>query len=329
MSFSSILLLAGVIGGSLPRESTGFVRGHIFVAVSEAESCDLGGREWIIEIDPVSRAWSIFADSESGLCIVNGLRFTPDGGRLLAANAGRNQILAFHPDGTNEVILDSSDGVFSPVGANCLAFDRGGDLYVLNAESSTILRFPRDGPGATVFADYGDGIDDRGALEFSPGGDLFYAGDLAEAIIRINPAGQASIFDDNVGFRSLAFDDRENLFAAGGSAVYRYDGPGPDPTTRRLLAGGFCCESAIALSPDGRTLYFAEGVGRAHAIDPDTGASRLIADFSELSGGGAVCARGNRVCARSRTDPRTLLLRRRYALPGLHRWRDSYALRGR
>ncbi len=297
MGFGSVLFLIGMIGGSLAGETTGFVRGHIFVAISRSEPCDFGGREWIVEIDPDSGAWSIFADSDDGLCVVTGLRFTPDGSRLLAASGGHispvfdgGWIQAFNPDGSSEIILDASDGLFAPVGSNCLAFDRVGDLYVVSAENSRILRFPHDGSPATVFADSGDGIDGRGSLDFSPSGDLFYATNFGGVTLRINPAGQASVFERPGGFTTIAIDVRGNLFAAGGSTVFRYDGPDPDPRTRRLLTNEFnsCCDAAIALSPDGQTVYFAGTPGRVYAIDPDTGASSLIADFGELlaDGGG-------------------------------------------
>jgi hypothetical protein len=68
--------------------------------------------------------------------------------------------------------------------------------------------------------------------------------------------------------------------------VWRYDGPGPDATSLRVLAAGFnacCADAAVTLSPDGRLVYFAQSGGRVYAIDADTGASEFVADFSELS----------------------------------------------
>jgi hypothetical protein len=287
VTVSSFLVLVWLIGGALPRENTGFVHGHIFVAVTEAEACDFGGREWIVEIDPDTGIWSVFADSDDGLCVVSGLRFTPDGSRLLAANAGHllpsndgGWIQAFNPDGTSEVILDASDGLNRPFGGNCVAFDSGGDLYVVSAQNNRILRFPRDGSPAVVFADVSDGINGRGALEFSPFADLFYSAASGGDIRRINPAGQATFFT-RPGFPSIAIDDEENLFAGSGGVV-RWDGPGPILATGRILADGFNA-GVIALSADAELVYLAEQPGRLHTIDAESGAASLLADFSALS----------------------------------------------
>ena len=106
----------------LPGNSLGaqFVRGHIYVSVSEGEGCDLGGREWIVEIDPATGDWSVFADSflDEGICDVSGLRFTPDGTRLLALNSGHylkfidgGWVTSYRADGTGEIILDASGPV--------------------------------------------------------------------------------------------------------------------------------------------------------------------------------------------------------------------------
>ena len=62
----------------------GFVPGHVFISEDEIEPCrpPEGGNNWITEIDPYTgESWRL-ADMDDGLCIPNGLRFTPDGRRL-------------------------------------------------------------------------------------------------------------------------------------------------------------------------------------------------------------------------------------------------------
>ncbi len=168
-------LMGLVLPGAAHAGGGGFTPGHVFVSVFEPDACDFGGREAIVEIDPTTGAASVFADSDDGVCLLSGLRFTPDRTRLYALNWGHlfdppdlGWVQAFNPDGTSALILDQSDGLTRPSGANALAFDPAGNLYVLNAGNSTILKFPVDGGPGTVVADGGEGIVGRGALDFAP-----------------------------------------------------------------------------------------------------------------------------------------------------------------
>ena len=274
------------------RGQDSFTPGHIFVSVLEPEPCDQGlnGREAIIEIDPTTGEMSIFADSDDGICIVTGLRFTPDGSRLLLLNGGhlfpfdKGWIQAFKPDGTSEVILDGSDGLARPVGSNGLAFDSRGDLYVVQNQVSAILRFPADGGPGTVFADASDGIRVRGALDFAPNGDLFYASDPANTIIRVNPDGVGSVFDPEAptNTHTMAIDRAGNIFiGVGGGAILRYDHG--DPNRLRFLATGFNQGAmALAVSPDQSAVYFAENLGKVYSVDAEDGTTTLLVDMSEL-----------------------------------------------
>ena len=161
-----------------------FVPGHIYLVAREAEVCELGGEEWIVDVDPETGEFEVFAHSESdpGICAITGVRFTPDGRRLLALNYGFilvqdvGGVQSFQPDGQSETILDERDGMSGPHGHNGLAFDGIGDLYVVNSDNSSILRVPADGSPSSVFATGLDGIFGSGALEIALNGDLFYAG---------------------------------------------------------------------------------------------------------------------------------------------------------
>ena len=176
-----------------------FTPGHIYVAVHQGKSCIIG-EDGIIEIDPTTGQWSVFADQADGICGISGLRFTPDNRRLLCLNTDSpgtvlGSIFSFSPDGTHEVILDGSDGLGSPNGGNGLAFDADGNLYVVDFAFLLVHRFPADGGSSTVFADLADGVNWSGALDFAPNGDLFYIGRDAAGPIRITPEGVGSVFD--------------------------------------------------------------------------------------------------------------------------------------
>jgi len=282
-------MLFALGASSALRGDGGFERGHVFVAVSEPESCDFGGREWIVEVDPDTGAWSVFADSDDGLCVVSGLRFTPDGTRLLAANAGHllksfdgGWIRAFRPDGTSEVLLDESDGLSRPYGSNCIAFDSIGDFYVVNSLAHTILRFPRDGGPANVFADRFEGIFDRGAIDFAPNGDLFYCGDLARRIIRLTPDGKSTFFDTPpYAPYSLSFDRLGNLFVSAIGAVFAY--PQACPQSRVPFGSGFgSALNPLAVSSNGQTVFVGQS-RRLYRIQVEDGVTEIVGDFDDLS----------------------------------------------
>ena len=269
-----------------------FTPGHIFVSIQESEACNFS-EDAIIEIDPSTGQWSIFADSADGICMTNGLRFTPDNGRLLCLNYNSpgtvsGSIIAFSPDGTPEVILDGSDGLASPSGGNGLAFDADGNLYVVDAAFFTVHQFPADGGSASVFADSGDGITGTGALDFAPNGDLFYIGRDAAGVIRITPEGVGSVFDLLPQGISLVFDRRGNLFVTAhanelGTTLYRYDNG--DPSTRRILADGFDGfknHGPITLSPDETKVYLVDQTFKVYAIDVNDGTTSVVADFSDF-----------------------------------------------
>ena len=229
-----------------------FVEGNIYVTVITGEpSCfGAGDLSAIVEINPETGELRIFADSNgSDMCIPNGLRFTPDGERLLQLENWESKVLSFHPDGTSETLLDASDGLVGPGGANGIVFDAGGDLYVLNAGTSWVLRFPADGSPATVFAGGEDGISGRGALDFALNADLFYAGDFADGVLRITPEGEGFFFDDPPqNQQSLTFDKHDNLYVGSSFSVYRY--VDTDPATRTVLASGFLSEVGLPLPVD-------------------------------------------------------------------------------
>jgi hypothetical protein len=285
-----VLVAATLVAGSAALGEGGFKPGHLYVSVVESESCfHVGYHEAILEVNPATGDWRVFADDvDDGLCKVNGLRFTPDGRKLLALNFGHilapvdyGWIQAFNADGTSEVILNQSDGLVRPAGANGLAFDANGDLYVANS-NSTILRFPAAGGAGSVFADAADGIVGGGALDFAPNGELFYGVDRGGAIVRIPPTGEGTAFDEPpFGTRSLVFAKGGSLFvAAGDFAVYSYTNL--DPASRRLVTTFPSGPPALTSSRDGKTLYAADWTfARVYAVDALRGTTKLVADVTD------------------------------------------------
>jgi len=283
-NFQAMMLAVGMLTGPVIAQ-TSFTRGHIFVAVKEPEACDFGGREWIVEIEPNTGDSWVFADSDDGLCVVSGLRFTPDGTKLLAANAGHlspvsdgGWIQAFNPDGSSEIILDQNDGLARPYGANALAFSMEGNLYLLTGHNFNLLKLSGSSGSATVFADASDGVDSRGALDFAPNGDLFYG--RGDAILRFSPNGVSQPFDI-AGHMSLVVDQMGNIFAAGGGSVFRYDCE--NALSEHTIATDFSpFAAALAVSPDGRTVYLGS-IGSVYGIDAVSGSPLLEVDLSYLT----------------------------------------------
>ena len=154
-TFPFLAAAMALVFAGVARGEHSFAYGHVFVSATAGEGCFSSpvGAEAIVAIDPTIGAMSVFADNDDGLCFVSGLRFTPDGQSLLALNAGHlsptenGWVQAFNPDGSSKILFDESDGLWRPYGANALAFDAAGNLYVLNSNASTILRFPAAGGG--------------------------------------------------------------------------------------------------------------------------------------------------------------------------------------
>lgn len=263
---------------------TEFVRGHIYVAMNDrAEGdCNFDGMDWILRIAPESGTVEVFADTTDGLCDVNGLRFTPDGTKLLALTEAyygnyAGYVLAFNPDGTSEIILDSSDGVMF-AGSNALAFDMGGDLYLLGYPS--ILRYDGVSGPPSAFTDPMQSlINTKGALEFAPNGDLYF-GPQNGSILRFTPDGQPSVFD-TVGTNSLTVDQFGNVSTVRGGSIFRYDCGNPSSKIPILTGLNSSTHSAVAFSADASILY--AGVPCfVYAVDPTNGNYSVIADLRHL-----------------------------------------------
>ncbi len=125
-------------------------------------------------------------------------------------------------------------------GQNAMAFNRAGDLFVINnQESGTILRFDADGNRSTFVS----GLGVLTALAFDGTGILFVAesyGDFG-SIFKFTAAADKSTFAESKSLLSLAFNTRGYLFATFGGptdlsgGIERY---APDGTQRSVSFGG-------------------------------------------------------------------------------------------
>jgi hypothetical protein len=298
MNTRILMTLAMCICAAVPiAAGEEFVRGHVYMSVREGEGCEMGGQEWIYRYDPVTGETSILAaladigTYKDGVCDTSGLRFTPDGKRLLALNLGipgqlelaPGSVLSFGASGLGEVFLSGDDGIQHPLGANGLAFDAQGDLYVKSGFGQ-IVRFPADGGVPTVLADGAGGVFQCTSLDFSPSGDLYCGGRLAPAIVRIAPDGEVSVFDSQPGVRSLAFDRHGDLFALVGATLYQYvDG---DPNKRRFITSDFVGETGIPISMTvaafGDVIYVGELGGLLYMVQVCTKRVTVVANLSGL-----------------------------------------------
>ncbi len=289
MRIISVLLILGAVCSAYAQPNPeGFVPGHIFVGEIEVEPCygPLWGDSFIREIDPESGETWILGDSDDGLCIPNGVAFTPDGTRLRALGAADLTVVDFDSAGVGTLVYDSTAGVRIPGGRNALAFDRLGYFYAFGTIRHELLKFPPAGglPG-TVFADAGDGLvsDLAGGMAFKRGGDLFVASDNPW-VLRFKPDGEVSVFDEfPVGQDPLTLTfDREGNLSVGveafdSSKIYRYDGGRAE--NRRLLGQiPDFYYFALTLSLDQRELYVTTEVA-VYAYDANTGARRVLHAF--------------------------------------------------
>ena len=108
-------------------------------------------------------------------------------------------------------------------------------LYVSEYFTRTTKQFTSDGVGS-IFADASDGLRRPRELAFDGAGNLYVADHAADAIIKITPGGDVSVFASGVAARGLAFDSAGNLYTTTGSFQFAIERFAPDGT-RSLFAG--------------------------------------------------------------------------------------------
>ena len=118
-------------------------------------------------------------------------------------------------------------------------------------------------------------------IAVSKGGDIFTSAFNTGDVFEVTPSGQSRLFGNTGGQAfGLAFVNN-NLYAAGGSNVYRFNDGGGTPTIVSNVAGATQLNGLTPLSP-GVLLATDTQAGRIFRIDTNTGASRVWSDDPTL-----------------------------------------------
>jgi sugar lactone lactonase YvrE len=172
-------------------------------------------------------------------------------------------------DGGSVVTTVPSGGMLS--GPDGATLHPSGDLLVANwaqGRGTTVVRVPRGGGTATVFADRLVAPD---AVAYGPDGALYVSNFGDGTVVRIDSAGARRTVVSGLGRPSgLAFDAAGALYVAdfgdwNGTVVHRIDRDG----VARVFARGFSAPIGLVFDPAG-TLYVSNfGSGEVHAVAPD------------------------------------------------------------
>jgi sugar lactone lactonase YvrE len=243
---------------------------------------------------------TVFADSGDGLNGNSALAFSPSD-TLLVSNYNSANVLEFDAAGNGSVLHDKSSGLSGPFGENGLALDSQQNLYVSDFAMSTIFEYPAGGGAPSVFADSSDGILYPDGLAFASSGDLFVANRGSYDVLRIDPSGNATVFD-SLGETPYAIVARRNgdLYVATDylGHVYRY--PGGDASQRQLLASvtNYGGNPALQVGLDDQTLYYTSyGAGNLVLIDADSGSMNEVLPPNSTPGGLSIAIYGTRLPA--------------------------------
>ncbi len=298
-----VTVLVGVSLWVVGATRAEFVPGHIFVVQRTDTFClhqPQNGPEKIWEIDPLTGDVSLFLELPE--CVhLTSLAFAPDGTRLRGSALMPNQILEFDSEGNISVALDSSDGIASPEGGNNIAYDTGGNFYVTNAGTATLMRFPAEGGPGTVIADWCDGVRDWTAIGFAADGDLYLCpggnGCVAghNRLLRFTPLDwEVSVFvayPPNVIPAALAADRSGFVYVhrsgTGFNDLARYRA-GDSGSLEVLASPGGAMR--LTMSPDQTRVYVYNAIPgtRVLAVDVRDGSVTVVAELFEMAFGGGI-----------------------------------------
>lgn len=239
----------------------------------------------IYRVEPGTWNVTTFADVNDNLSGPSSLIFSP-ARTLLCGNFWSAQILEFDAAGNGSLLYDSTSGLSSPFGANGLAFDATGDLYVSDFYLQEIFRFPAGGGSPVDFADASDGIDEPDGLAFAANGDLYVANRNAYTVLTIDPAGGVTTFDTLPDTPySIVIRDNGDIFVATKSSPDVYEYPGGDVSKRKLVQNFWknSGNPALQLSLDQKKVYYTSfGTGNLIEIDAKYGS------FTEVTKAGGL-----------------------------------------
>jgi len=294
MSRIAPIVFAGVGIASLAAPARAqFADGDIYVS-------SFAGK--IYRVDPATWTVTTFADSSDGLSGDSALEFTPDGTTLLCSDYNAVAVFAFDSAGNGTVLHDGNDGLIGPYGENGLAFDASDNLYVSDYLAQSIYFFPAGGGAGSVFADKSDGIGNPDGLAFTAIGDLLVANRSMFNVLKIDPLGNATVFDtlpDNP-FTIVVRDNGDVYVGTLSSPKKIYKYPGGDPAQRTVFATFSNHQNpSLQISPDQTKLYFTSwGTGNLIEVDADTGAWTEVIPAGGLPGANGIAIAGPRHTAK-------------------------------
>jgi len=219
-----------------------FVPGHIFVPLPTSSRCETDffgvpyDEEYIYELNPEDGSSRLFATIPRELCgAISGMTFSPDGRRLRVASELIGAILEFDAQGNLTIPLYWRDGIATPSGVNCIAYDDDGNFYVANYGGLNVLKFPAEGGPAQVLDEYDpNDVPNHVAtpigLAVAPDGTVYVMDYWLTRLVRISPQGQASLWDTYTGHNAelvtLTVDQEGTVFLlewdSTNAGLYRY-----------------------------------------------------------------------------------------------------------
>lgn len=184
------------------------------------------------------------------------------------------------------------------------AFDKQGNLYVVNFEKDGTIGLVKPDGQAELFVNLPEGST-ANAIQFDSKGAMFLADYTGHNILKVDmKTKQVSVYVHNPEFNQpndICINKKDQIFASDPNwkqstgKLWRVDKGGKAV----LLDGNMGTTNGIALSPDEKTLYVNESVQRKiWAFDVDAKGNisnkRLFAEFSDFGFDGMKCdAKGN------------------------------------
>ncbi len=261
------------------------------------------GQIWIVDqlsdrlyfVNPANFNVNVSLDAADGLDGPGALGFSLHGDMILGNYAG-NSIFEIESDLSITPVLSSTDGLCGPFGGNAITIGPGeGDVYIANFDCSTIMRFDKEYENGVVFADATDGLVRPGAMAFLANGDMLIAdrGAANGSILLADEAGNvSSFFVTPTAEKPISIAVRNNydvyVLTTFGN-IFRF--VGGDPNAVQFLGnyGGQSLRGGIILSPDhSEILHVSTADSFLRSIDPDNGASAILATIPGGGGGTAI-----------------------------------------
>ena len=160
--------------------------------------------------------------------------------------------------------------------AGGLAFDRAGNLFMVDPDTHSIFKFTPDGNKSTFASGLStDGLYD---LAFDAAGNLFVSDEDSRSVLKFTPDGKKSTFVTGIRSLGIAFDRSGNLFVSQGDSILKFTPDGKKST----FATGFY-SSGMAFDDKGN-LFVPDRQHSIFEFTPDGTRSTFANDLSTVGG---------------------------------------------